>query len=187
MKKGLLTLGLILALASPALAGSLELGLNDDSVQIQINQTLQGDGYGSSEGTVRLLYNDPHDTLLGSVGYNVLGELGNVPGLKFGIGGQFYAADAHDRDVLALGLGALVRYLPPAFGGVDVATQVFYAPNIISFADSDRLLESSISLGYQLMPRARVFVGYRSLRVDFDDSKYRSVDSGVVLGARVSF
>lgn len=179
---------LVCLFATPAGATSIDVGINDFSLQLQLIEPLRADDYGTAQVEGRLLYNDKEDTRLASVGLMFTGEPGNVPGLELGVGGHIYGGRTDEKqDLLALALGGLVTYAPPVLGGVGIGGKLFYAPQILSGLDADRLLETGVRLSYAATPMVRLYAEYQNLRTDFEKRGNWSIDEGVRLGFAASF
>lgn len=188
MKKGLVLFLLPCLLAAPAGATSVDLDINDFSVQLQFVQPLSADDYGTAQAEGRLLYNDHEETRLASAGMLFVGEPGNVPGLDLGVGGQLYGGRTDERqELLALGLGGRLTYAPPVLGGVGVGGKLYYAPQILSTLDAERLLETGVRLSYAATPKVRLYAEYQNLRSDFEERGNRTIDEGVRVGFEASF
>lgn len=189
MKRFLLPLLLLVPAAAMAEPPSLDLRFNDTSAQVRLSAPLfDSDDYGYSLLSGRFLYNDKEETTLGSAGFDFVGEPGGIPGLKLGVGTQLYGGRADDgQDLLALGVGTRVDYAPPVLGGFGLGGRVFYAPNIFSWLDAERLLETEVSLSYALLPKVTVNLSYQNIRTDFDDHGDWTIDEGVRLGFEARF
>jgi hypothetical protein len=188
MKKWLLLSLSLCLIAAPAAATSLDLGLNDFSVQLQLAHPLHADDYGTVQAEGRLLYNDREETRVASAGLLFAGEPGNVAGLNLGIGGQVYGGRTDERqDLLALGVGGRLAYAPPILGGLGISGKLFYAPQILAGLDADRLLETGIRLSYAVTPKVRAYGEYQNLRSDFEDHSNWTIDEGVRIGFEASF
>jgi hypothetical protein len=188
VKKWLFLLLLSCPIVAPAGATSVDLGLNDFSVQMQFAYPLHVDDYGMVQAEGRLLYNDREETRVASAGLLFVGEPGNVPGLNLGVGGHLYGGRTDERqDLLALGVGGRLAYAPPMLGGVGVSGKLFYAPQILAGLDADRLLETGVRLSYAVTPMVRVYGEYQNLRSDFEDQGNWAIDEGVRIGFEASF
>lgn len=153
-------------------ADTLGLNLNDYSAQLDYQTILLEDSLGKSAIYGRLLYNDDQETRLGSAAFELIGEPGNVPGLEVGAGLQLYGGDTEpDQDFIALGVGARSEYYPPMLAGFGASAKVFYAPEILSFIDAERLIEAGTGIGFSFTPRVRIVVEYQVLRVGFEDQR----------------
>lgn len=171
-----------------AQATSLEVTLNDDSVQAQAGLTLNEDSYGTSILTVRGLYDDEESTKLGSAGFDFMGRLGNVPGLEVGVGAQVYSAKT-DRslDLLTLGIGVRATFTPPLLQGFGIKGKAFYAPKILSGLDAERLIETGADVFYAITPKVRVLLGYQLIRASFEKVSTRNIDEGARIGFEARF
>ncbi|MDY7031066.1 MAG: YfaZ family outer membrane protein [Thermodesulfobacteriota bacterium] len=175
----------VFSFTTDAYSQTVDINASDDSAQIAFRTLLGEEIFGYSEFNAMFIYTS--DDKLGSLGFDVLGDLEVVPDLELGVGLKLYGADVDDNDVLSLGLGAVFRYSPIPLGGLVFLGTVYYSPHILSFLDADRLLESDIRLGYQIIPRATVYIGYRYIWTDIEDKKKMTVDKGIHAGLTLTF
>lgn len=114
-------------------------------------------------------------------------------GMKF-IGGEIKIdesrAAAHTTETVgALGLGfqagLLLRQSP--YNPVELSIEGFYAPSITSFTDAERYSEITTRLQVEIMPRARVYFGYRRMRFDTNDYDNIRLDRSAHFGMNISF
>jgi hypothetical protein len=189
VKRLVLILVLLLVPAvTMAQSPSLDIGFNDNSAQLQFNYPLLEDDYGTSLVNARALYNSDEDTTLGSLGFDFTGEPGNVPGLNLGAGAQLYGGDTHSgQDFIVLGVGTRMGYAPPFLGGFGIDGKIFYGPNIFSFLDAERLLETGLRISYAITPKVKVHLGYQNIRTDFEDYGTWTIDEGLRLGFEARF
>lgn len=188
MKRALLGCLFCLLAAAPALATSFELGLNDTSAQLRLGQPLRSDELGQTLLLARALYSDKEETKLGSLGLEFAGEPGNVLGFEVGVGTSAFLGKAHrGRDFFNLALSLRADYAPPALGGWGFAGRLAYAPEVLSFVESESLLETSAQISYAVTPKARVFVEYQNLRNEFERRGNWTIDDAVRLGFQAHF
>lgn len=188
MKKWQLMLLMACLVAMPADATSIDFGVNDFSLQLQLAEPLQADDYGTVQLEGRILYNNKEETRVASGGLMFAGSPGNVPGLELGIGGQLYGGRTDEKqDLLAFGLGGLVTFAPPVLGGIGIGGKLFYAPQVLSGLDADRLLETGLRLSYAATPMVRLYAEYQNLRTDFEKRGNWSIDEGVRVGFAANF
>ncbi len=188
MRKSLAALAVILLIAGTAHATSLDLAFDNDSAQVAVIQPLVADELGSSQFGARFLYNDDEETKLFSAAFEFVGEPGNVPGLKVGVGVQGYGGSTdRDQDMLAAAVGGLIRYVPPALGGVSFGARLYVAPKIFSGLDSDGMLETAVRAGYNVTPKIEVYLGYQNIRSDFGRYGTWTIDDALRLGFAASF
>lgn len=188
MKRGLLGCLFCILAAAPAQATSLEFGLNDSSAQLRLAQPLRSDELGQTLLQARALYSDKEETKLGSLGLEFAGEPGNIPGFQVGVGAAAYLGEAHrGRDFFNLALGARAAYAPPVLGGFGVAARLAFAPEVLSFIESESLLETSGQLSYAVTPKARIFAEYQNMRSEFERRGNWTIDDALRIGFETRF
>lgn len=170
-------------------ADTLDIGLNDDSFELAYEHPVSSDNYGMSLINGRFLYNDDDETKLGSLGFDFVGEPGNLAGFRAGAGARLYLGKTDSQiDFINLALGLRAEYTIPQLQGLGVAGQIHYAPQILSFRDSERLLESEVRLTYAILPKLTLYVKYQNIRLDIEDrSGHSTVDDGIRIGFIGSF
>ncbi len=167
-------------------AGTIDLGLNDDSAEMTFRQILSEDTLGSSELVIKGVHNtEDNDASIIGIGLDVFGEL--LEGLDLGIGARVYGADFEDFEAVALTLGGLIKYAPPFLNGFGFYYSAYYAPEIFSWADAEHYFDIDAGVSYQLVPRAGVFVGYNKTRIDFENYGRTTVDEEIRGGISISF
>ena len=154
-------------------ATSLDMSLNDDSLQAQLFLPVTQDAYGTTQVGVRGLYNNDDETKLLSGEIDFLGKPGDIPGLTAGVGVILWGGEAGSgsdpADILSVGIGAKVGFEPPQLMGVGIDGKFFYGPKILTTGDSDRVFEGALRVSYAFIPKARCFVEYQQIHVDLDD------------------
>lgn len=170
-------------LTGSGLGADFSVLLNDDSVQGRFDFAFDQKQYGESIAGLRLLYNDDKETWLGTVSGGVRGQLGAVPGADVGArvlvnGGSSF----NDRDLLAIGLGLQASYQPPPLRGAGIYARAQYAPELLSFLDSEDLFEWAIGLDYMITPKATITLEYQKVEVDFENTGERDIDDSVRAG-----
>ena len=176
--------------AASAGAASVDLSLNDDSVQVQAFLPITQDAYGTTQVGIRGLYNDDHDTKLVSGEIDFIGKPGDIPGLTAGVGMIVWGGEAYSRpsaDIFSVGLGAKVGFAPPQLMGIGIDGKFFYGPKILSGGDSERVFESGLRLSYAIIPKARLFVEYQKIHVDFDGGGDGDIDDDLRIGFEAKF
>ena len=71
-----------------------------------------------------------------------------------------------------------------------VLGEVFYAPEVTSISEWDRLLEYRVALELEVTPSARAYIGYRMLEVEFNAQGSNvdyEVDDSANIGVRFEF
>lgn len=171
--------------AAVASADEVDIGFNDDSFQFIYAKGLSQDEYGTTLFNGRFLYNDDGETKLGSLGLDFVGRPGNISGLDLGVGAKVYAGTFEpDIDLMNLAIGLRGDYTFPQLRGVGLSAGLNYAPQVFSFRDSERLLESRFRVTYAMLPKVRLYLGYQNIRVDVEG---RRGDSTIDDSFRIGF
>lgn len=189
--RGLVTLSL-LALSTTALADTVDINLRDSSVQMQYKSSFGRDPLGKTEFHMGVLYAGKSN-VMGDIGLLVKDELGgNAPGFSVGVGIKGVLARVKDKgpaasDASALALGAMVRYSPPTLRRMGLVGELYASPNIVTFGDANRFVETNVRLEYEVIPSAVAYLGYRNVQFNLDNKPNATLDEGPFLGVRISF
>lgn len=188
MKSVIIALIVFTFFASPVWARSFSLDFNDHSTQFGFAQELNAQSYGDTVAKVRYLYNEDSSTNLAGLAAGVIGAPGNVAGLKLGVdvalnGGQ----TDNDQKILAVGLGLLAEYAPPALGGFGVDGHLVYSPEIFTFLDSEDYFEWGLGASYQVLPNAKLFLAFQNIQVDIKNQGRSDLDETLRFGINLSF
>ena len=176
-----------LALVSCAAAtagGSLDLSLASDAVRMEYDATKVGSGLHIS---LAGMHHEEDGDLL-SVAVHVVDVREPDSPLYLGIGGRLFAYKIPQHESGALGVGGFFRYQITAVPGLSVAGYGYYAPSVVSFNDTERLVDADVRVQYGLLPTARVYMGYRYSAVDIEN--YRNsitLEEGIHFGLKVDF
>lgn len=179
----------MLALAGHATAGKIDLGISDDTVLAQYGSTMSYSGYGHTDWNMGLMYTESDD-LMGSIGIEMMGEAGShAPGLTGGVGIKAYGVsiDNTGDDVGSVTLGGKLRYVPPQVGRLGLSAGLNYGPDVTTFGDANRFMEFNARAGFEVLPEASLYVGYRKVRVRMDRGGDVDLDKGWHLGITMSF
>ena len=167
-------------------ASSLDLNLSNKSAQLRYATVIGGTTMGRSETSVGFLYTDEEKYVfdLGLLVVDVAGS--KSPGLEIGVGPRFYAADGDNGQAIAIGLGGRLRYKIPALQRLNFGLEGYYAPDIVAFADADNMYEVGFRMGYEILPTADVYAGYRRIRAKFNLGD-ETLDESLMFGFKLSF
>jgi hypothetical protein len=172
--------------SSHATAASLDLNLNSKSAQLRLATVIGGTTMGRTQTSVGFLYNDDEKYVL-DLGLLVIDVAGSKsPGLEIGVGPKLYFADGDKGEAVAIGLGGQLRYKIPALQRINFGLEGYYAPDIVAFADADNMYEVGFRIGYEILPTADVYGGYRRIRAEFDKGN-ETLDESLMLGFKLSF
>lgn len=172
--------------SSHSTAASLDLNLNNKSAQIRLATVIGGTTVGRTQTSIGFLYNDDEKYVV-DLGLLVIDVAGSKsPGLEIGVGPKLYFADGDKGEAVAIGLGGQLRYKIPALQRLNFGLEGYYAPDIVSFAEADSMYEVGFRVGYEILPTADVYAGYRRIRAEFDKGD-ETLDESLMLGFKLSF
>lgn len=187
MRKLFYSLALSALVAPAAHAATLDLSLNDEAAQFLVTSPTDSWGMQDAEAGVGVLFNEDDDL----VGILRLLSVNRVsPSLRFGVGVQGYLGDLDDPNETVSGaaIGGNVGLSLAAQVPISLVLEGWIAPNILSFGEAEGFTDVSARIEAEVSNRAAVFVGYRQLEVDLEDTRrdYEIFDGGI-LGVRVGF
>ena len=191
MRRNLLSCSLTMAVLSLGLLGSLPAAAQDPTPQIA-NQKSPSDKdplaeLALSNDTLQLRYYDKKNSDDDSrfVGGAFLGEDRDIVltaakmypvnlGQQFDVtfGPQLYAAllNEENQDVMAVSIGAELRWFFGSSHRFAVSGQAFYAPDILTFGAADNLVDLSARVEMQVSDRLMAFGGMRWFEFDLNDN-----------------
>ena len=124
----------------------------------------------------------------GHTGLLLTGDMGlREVNLAAGIGGRLLYSKLGSSNGGAFAIGGQIEARPVTFNRLGVSASSYYAPNITSFGDINRYLESTMSLDYEVIHGGSVYAGYRNIKQDIGSSGNTTVDNGLNLGMRLKF
>jgi hypothetical protein len=188
----LFAIGIMATCSTTALADTVDINLRDTSAQFQYISSLGRDPLGKTKFHVGVLYRN-RSNMLGDFGLVVQDELGdNAPGFSVGVGIKGVVAKVSgDTPIVsrtsAMALGGLVRYSPPATQRLGIVGEIYLSPNIVTFGDANRYVESNVRAEYEVIPQAVAYVGYRRMEFGINNRPNEILDEGVNIGVRISF
>ena len=185
MFKCIFTGFLLFCFSQCAYAQSFDINLSEESAQIMFRGTIGKEVFDYTEFNAMFLYTP--DSWAGSVGLDACGELDAVSDLELGVGFKVYGADADDNEAVSIGLGGVARYTPTVLEGIVFSGLLYYSPRVVSFMEADRLFHGNIRIGYQIISRALVYIGYRNMWIDTEDEGKVTVDEGIHVGIEFTF
>lgn len=181
-------LALVLALpAGPVLSQAIDLNLNNDAVRGEFQGRLPNIGARYDIGALVSSRGDS-DLLQTHAGLLVTGDAGaREANVMAGLGGRFLLLDAGQVDGGALAIGGMFEARLPAFNRLGALAYAYWAPGASSFGDLDGHSEYALSLDYEVIRNASIYVGYRQVRVDIKDGPTVTADTGFHGGLRLRF
>ena len=180
--------GLGLLSATPAFAQNLEINLAQHSAQFKYSTAVGGSNYGRSEMYIGGLYNDDKRAAVSELALLVVDNAGSkTPGLTMGLGPKVWVAKRGDYSAVAIAIGADFKYKLGMDDRLFTRAHAFYAPSIVSFGDANKMYELSLTLGYEMLPTADAYFGYRTIKADFPLDSDRILDNSLFFGIRIAF
>ncbi|MFA6014902.1 MAG: YfaZ family outer membrane protein [Gallionellaceae bacterium] len=184
-------LSVSLLVLSPAVyADALDVNLRDDAAQFKFFTSAGIFIQGNSEFNVGFLYTDSKSNLANATLLVKAAEEA-VPGLSIGIGVEgVYGTlnnDTMKKDGAAIAIGTEIGYTLPTMNQVAIIGDLFLSPKITSFANIDRFTQAGLRVEYSLSPQTSAYLGYRQIDFGIKNANTQTLDSGVMLGVKLSF
>lgn len=166
-----------------------ELAISNDTLQLRYVASGQRVGVsGGSRFAGGLFLGEERDIVF-SGGLEFPANL-DIRRLRIGFGPQVYAAllEEENDDVLAMSIGAEVRYFLDPGRGWAVSGQAHYAPDILTFGSADNLTDLSARVELRVAPELQAFAGMRWFEFDLTDgSGERTLQEEVFVGIGYRF
>jgi hypothetical protein len=180
----------LLAISSTASAQKLDINLGNKSARFIYSSLVGGSNFGRSEMSTGFLYNEDENSLL-DIGLQVIDMAGSkTPGLELGVGPKFFYANFNKADTSAAGiaLGGAMRLKLASAPRVNFGASAYYAPSITSTLDGNNFFEFGVRVGYELLPTATAYIGFRKIRIGLDKGKgTEDLDKTGMAGLKFSF
>ncbi|WP_455216655.1 YfaZ family outer membrane protein [Kaarinaea lacus] len=186
----ILLAGILLVVSIGAHAAKMDVNLSQDSARFTYYSLVGGSNFGRTEMSGSLMYNDEKNMLVG-LGIQVIDVAGSdTPGLEIGVGPRVYYFTSDDPDAsgLVIAVGGDFRYKLAQMPRVVFSGNIHYAPSITSTIDADSYMEFGLRAGYELLPTADIYLGIRSVRVDYTKGiGDHKLDDTAMVGMTFSF
>ena len=185
----LLLAGLLAAFTSPSRGGDFEAALTSETAQFMVRSDSSVVGWGGAELGLGLFYNEASD-FIGIVSLMQRRKSSPQTPLTLGVGARAYIGklDDIDQDVVAAAISGEIRYTLPGTMPMSIWFEAHYAPKIISFSDTEEVLETNLGFQIEVLPQTTAFAGYRSIDLDVDSSSdYDADDDRIHVGVRFTF
>ncbi|MDX9740997.1 MAG: YfaZ family outer membrane protein [Gammaproteobacteria bacterium] len=172
---------------APALA-DIDLNLNDDAALVRY---LAHDGaagnFSRREMDAGLLYTTDRDYLL-MFGAQLIAEAGaSIPELEAGVGLKAFGIRFDSDNMFALAIGGQLRYSMPPHRRLVFGAEGYYAPDVVTSSPAENFSYFNVYAGYEVVPEALVYVGYRDIGADLRNRGDVTIDSGGHVGVRFAF
>lgn len=166
--------------------GTADLSLSNDTFRLAFDATRVGSGVHINAAWLH----DEDKGEMGTVGFHVVEVKPRNRNLYIGIGGNANFVHIHgiEKDTGAIAVGGFFRYALPTVPDVSLAGYAYYAPKVLSFADTENMVNTDFRVQYSLIPSARAFVGYRYAGYRLEDSSKRyKIGDGLHIGLSLDF
>ena len=175
-------------LSTSVLADAIDINLSNDVAQLQYIAPTGHVGQGKSEFHMGFLYNDSNN-VLGDAGLLVMNNGGDATDLSVGVGAKILVVRIVNNNAVALALGGRVRYAPLSDKRLGLVGQLYFAPDIVTFGDADRYIQTGVDVEYEIMPQAVAYLGYRKIKIGIKTAFVPDarLDEGMHLGVRIAF
>ena len=181
--------GLFIILAATAFstrAANLDFNLASNALDVDYTANLTDSGL---EGDLSYLHHSDRVDI-GAVGLDLVGNASPVGSpLIFGVGAKFFFISPKGgvSNGSAVGVGGHFRYTWPTYNRFAIGGELYYAPNIVSFRNTDRYLQTSVRGAYQILRNADIYVGYRYITAAFGGGPSVTLDSSIIVGMSLTF
>ena len=174
----------LLLLVGPVVrAGSVEIDVNDDTARAVVAWEVRFERLGVDTGWLH--HQDNGD--VGHFGLHVAGNVGSgAHPVRAGVGARAFYVDAASQDGVALGIGGFVRY-PLSASRVELGAELYLAPGSLASGDLDRYIEAAALVGFRILDRAEIHVGFRLAEVDLAGGSEVTIEEGAYVGIRLEF
>ncbi len=178
--RSILLAALGLAVSASALADQLDFALNNDAFSASYSSSRLGNGASVDADWF-------HHVKRG----NVIGL-----GLKIdqhrgadsvSLGGKLVVISNDVKDASALALGGAFTVGLPGEPRVRFGGHVWFAPAVTSFGDTDGFTDLDLRVGYRVLDRGELYVGYRYINVGYQNLHDLKVQDGLMVGMNLSF
>ncbi|MEH6346813.1 MAG: YfaZ family outer membrane protein [Bermanella sp.] len=162
--------------------GSLDLSVNNSTAALEYDATRMGSPLHISTG---VLHHETDGDLV-SFGLNAVDVRSQNSPIRIGVGGKVFGYFTDEADSGALAIGGFIRYTPPELAGLGFAGHAYYAPSVLSFNSTDKLVDLGARVEYKLLPTAVVYLGYRFFEATDEDQEIEIANAGH-FGLRINF
>ncbi len=183
----------IMSSSAFASAYNIEVNANHSSLEVRLDAG-QPINHGFLTAGIGAIYDDDdYKIISGSV---AMGNEVFTPGLRCDLGfkGVWGEVDEDhkDGDLLAISFLLSATYdIPETISGIplEVSASICAAPDSLCFEDSERYIEVRTTLGFRILENAAILVGYRHIKIYFDDDPqdWKMSDDALFVGYKLRF
>lgn len=171
-------------------ANQIEVSLTDEIIEGKYITDAGLVGLDGNSLSFGALFSDDRDIVLSSeLMASGLIDQWLPPFISLSLGGKLYLGllDDPDDDNFAIAPGAEARVNLPLEVPMSVVGRIFYAPDIVTFGDSDTVIEFDTRFEVRFLPQTTGFVGYRVLNFEREAGGEDKIVNGIHAGIRFAF
>ena len=135
------------------------------------------------------MYKDKDDAVnISNLNFHTRGQtvVGNMPTtVMIGLEATHMKEGAFKGSAIAF--GGNIRMNLPSAPGLSLETRLHYAPDIVSYGDSDRFTRARAQINYRVIKSADISAGYQYLNTGVKDGDDRTFESGLYVGLKLVF
>lgn len=169
-----------LAVSASAMADQVDFALNNDAFSASYTSSRLGNGASVDADWF-------HHVNRG----NVVGLGLKIDQFRGGdsvsLGGKLVVISNDVKDASALALGGAFSVGLPGEPRVRFGGHAWFAPSVTSFADTDGFTDIDLRVGYRVLDRGELYVGYRYINVGYKNHRDLTVQDGLMVGMNLSF
>jgi hypothetical protein len=172
-------------------------GININEEDVEVEATLDSRNLAALQTSSTIYEGDFNflninsDRQLFGAGVGATNALEGVEGVELTFGAKFIWAEVGNEDFTSLPLMAKIRYnFPPLMYSVPpvaVEAKVLYAPNALSFGDSERYSEYRLSADIEMIENVKVYAGYRNIYAEYKNVTQKLFDNSFYGGLKVTY
>ena len=171
--------------SSEAARAQAEVALSDQTLQLRYSTNGRSVNADDAALTYGVFLSEERDVVLSAdLQFHADFNLGRR--LAVTCGPQLYAAllEEENNDVVALAVGAQVRYAVAPDRDLAVVGSAYYSPDVLTFGSADNLRDLQARLEMRLTRRLTGFAGYRWFQLDLLMRERRDLQNELFAGAR---
>ncbi len=172
-------------------------GININEEDVEVEATLDSRNLAALQTSSTIYEGDFNflnvnsDRQLFGAGVGATNALEGVEGVELTFGAKFIWAEVGNENFTSLPLMAKIRYnFPPLMYNVPpiaVEAKALYAPNALSFGDSQRYSEYRLSADIEMIENVKVYAGYRNIYAEYKNVSRELFDNSFYGGLKVTY
>ncbi len=172
-------------------------GININEEDVEVEGTLDSRNLAALQTSSTIYEGDFNflnvnsDRQLVGVGVGATNALEGAEGVELTFGAKFIWAEVGNEDFTSLPLMAKIRYtFPPLMFNIPpvaLEAKALYAPNALSFGDSQRYSEYRLSADIEMIENVKVYAGYRNIHAEYKNVSQELFNNSFYGGLKVTY